>query len=285
VLRTILFPVVILAQRNAVRMNNHMPTIQKLQIQQQLASARGEADNARFAMMALNRYYTENQCHPIKSMFPMIVQGGFFASMFFALRGMTNVPVESLTSGGLHWFTDLSVCDPYYLLPIITSTTLFVQLYLGADGINTATMPPIMKKIFYVMPLISFPFMIQFPAALNLYWLSNNLISILQASMLRQNKIRNKLGIGEMIKWEQKDLPLNSFNNELMQEYKKRELEIEKVKLQKSKDLLDRKRDELERRQQLLKSLHEEDKELKNRELSEDQYVKNKENKEAKKDA
>jgi len=284
-LRTIVFPVVILSQRNAVRMNNHLPTIQKLQIQQQLASARGELDNARFAMKALNRYYMENNCHPIKSMMPMIVQGCFFASMFFALRGMTNVPVESLKSGGLHWFTDLTICDPFYLLPIITSTTIFVQLYLGADGMNTATLPPIMKKVIYLMPLISLPFMIQFPAALNLYWLSNNCISIIQASLLRNTTIRSKLGVEEMIKWEQKDLPLNSFNNELMQEYKKREIEIEKIKLQKSKDLLERKRAEMERRQQLLKSLEDEDKKIKNRELTEDQYVKSKEEKDAKKDS
>jgi hypothetical protein len=34
-----------------------------------------------------------------------LFQGGFFMSMFFALRGMATAPVPSMTSGGLYWFT------------------------------------------------------------------------------------------------------------------------------------------------------------------------------------
>ena len=47
----------------------------------------------------------------------------------------------------LIYFLDLSISDPLFLLPIMTSSTLALQLYLGADGINTATMPALMKKV------------------------------------------------------------------------------------------------------------------------------------------
>jgi len=58
------------------------------------------------------------------------------------------------------------------------------------------------------MPLIGLPIMCQFPAALNLYWLTTNLISIAQTQLIRHPSLRSSLGIGELIKWKQEDLPL-----------------------------------------------------------------------------
>ena len=44
------------------------------------------------------------------------------------LREMANLPVETLKTGGILWFTDLTLCDQFYLLPIITSITLLVTI-------------------------------------------------------------------------------------------------------------------------------------------------------------
>lgn len=41
---------------------------------------------------------------------------------------MANLPVESMRDGGLWWFSDLTVPDPFYLLPLITSGTLWLTL-------------------------------------------------------------------------------------------------------------------------------------------------------------
>ena len=41
---------------------------------------------------------------------------------------MANCPVESMTTGGMLWFENLTVADPFYLLPLMTSATLFVQV-------------------------------------------------------------------------------------------------------------------------------------------------------------
>lgn len=51
-----------------------------------------------------------------------------FISVFMGLRGMANVPIESLRTGGMLWFTDLTLADQYYLLPIITSATLYLTV-------------------------------------------------------------------------------------------------------------------------------------------------------------
>ena len=46
---------------------------------------------------------------------------------------MANCPVDSMKGGGLSWFSDLTVADPYYILPLLTSATLFIQFKLGVE--------------------------------------------------------------------------------------------------------------------------------------------------------
>ncbi len=41
---------------------------------------------------------------------------------------MANLPVDSMREGGLFWFTDLTMADPYFLLPILTSVTMWITL-------------------------------------------------------------------------------------------------------------------------------------------------------------
>lgn len=51
-----------------------------------------------------------------------------FVSFFMALRKMSNAPVESLKDGGLFWFTDLTVPDQFFILPVVTSITLWITI-------------------------------------------------------------------------------------------------------------------------------------------------------------
>jgi YidC/Oxa1 family membrane protein insertase len=67
------------------------------------------------------------------TLIPMLVQMPVFMSFFLTLRAMTNYPVPSMTQEGLFWFQNLTVPDPYYILPIVTSSTLFVILKMGIE--------------------------------------------------------------------------------------------------------------------------------------------------------
>jgi len=49
---------------------------------------------------------------------------------------MASAPVESFKTGGLFCFTDLTVCDPYYVLPILTSATLFLSIEVGRSFLS-----------------------------------------------------------------------------------------------------------------------------------------------------
>ena len=68
----------------------------------------------------------------------------------------------SMCQGGLVWFEDLSVPDPYYILPIVMCCTTALQIKLGADGMTSVG--PVAKKLIYLIPPVMFFFMKDFPA-------------------------------------------------------------------------------------------------------------------------
>lgn len=90
-----------------------------------------------------------------------IPQGATFASFFWALRGMVKVPVESMKEGGLWWFKDLTVPDPYYLLPLFTSTTLLITIEVGADFVRVQSLGN-MRHLLRLFPLVMFPIIMKF---------------------------------------------------------------------------------------------------------------------------
>ena len=89
-----------------------------------------------------------------------------FVSMFMGLRGMANLPLESMMHGGLFWFEDLTVADPFYALPVLTSLTMFLQFKYAAEGASLETAGPIAKNVFRVLPFVLLPFTINFPAVI-----------------------------------------------------------------------------------------------------------------------
>jgi len=125
---------------------------------------------------------------------PIFGTAAVFSSTFFALRGMANLPVESFKTGGILWFSNLTIVDPFYLLPVLTATSLFINIKVGGDGADQ--MPPVMKKILLILPIISFPVMCQFPLALNVYWFTNNLF-ITQQRLLSSKLGKNVFGFEE----------------------------------------------------------------------------------------
>ena len=76
---------------------------------------------------------------------------------------MANCPVESMTTGGLFWFVDLTLKDPFYALPVITCSSIFLHLKLGGDGVDLNSMQKSLRTILLCLPLISLPVMCQFP--------------------------------------------------------------------------------------------------------------------------
>ena len=73
------------------------------------------------------------------------------------------------------WISDLSVQDPYFVLPVLMGVSMFVQ-----QKIMPTTMDPTQAKMMLILPVgLTFLF-VTFPAGLVLYWVTNNVLTIVQ---------------------------------------------------------------------------------------------------------
>jgi len=73
------------------------------------------------------------------------------------------------------WIKDLSIADPFYVLPVIMGVTMLIQ-----QRLNPSPMDPIQARVMMVLPIVFTVFFIFFPAGLVLYWVVNNTLSIAQ---------------------------------------------------------------------------------------------------------
>ncbi len=120
------------------------------------------------AMMEL---YKKEKVNPIGGCLPILVQMPFFLSLYWMLMES----VELRQAPFMFWIADLSIQDPFYVLPLIMGATMFIQ-----QKLNPAQMDPTQQRVMMLMPVI-FTFMfLWFPAGLVLYWVVNNILSISQ---------------------------------------------------------------------------------------------------------
>lgn len=260
-MRIVIFPVMVKAQKNIAILNNNQPTIQKLQVEAQLCAMRGEMEKSKFANQALMNYMSTHNCHPGFTMLPLMTNCVIMTSMFFGLRGMTNAPVASMTTGGAAWFPDLVVSDPTFILPLTAAGTIGLMMYLGADGVNLDTMPPLMRKLMFALPVVSIPVMVAFPAALGLYWVTNNFISLLQSAVMRRPAVRNYLAIPELIKWKPDDLPMTNFFEQMKKEQAKEKKAVARAEAAKISNKIKIQEKETKIRGRLLEGFSREDEE------------------------
>ena len=119
-------------------------------------------------MMAL---YKKEKVNPLGGCLPVLVQIPVFIALYWVLLGT----VEMRNAPWLGWIHDLSVKDPFYVLPLIMGATMFIQTKL-----NPTPPDPIQAKVMLFMPIMFTGMFLFFPAGLVLYWTVNNILSIAQ---------------------------------------------------------------------------------------------------------
>ncbi|MBK7684819.1 MAG: membrane protein insertase YidC [Rhodocyclaceae bacterium] len=118
---------------------------------------------------AMMEMYKKEKVNPLGGCLPVLIQIPVFIALYWVLLGT----VEMRNAPWLGWITDLSVKDPYYVLPLIMGVTMLVQTRL-----NPAPADPIQAKIMWMMPIVFTGMFLFFPSGLVLYWVVNNLLSI-----------------------------------------------------------------------------------------------------------
>ncbi|MES3039735.1 MAG: membrane protein insertase YidC [Pseudomonadota bacterium] len=149
--------------RSMANMRRVMPEMQRMK--EQFGSDRAKLSQA---MMEL---YKKEKINPLGGCLPILVQMPVFIALYWTLMES----VELRHAGWILWIKDLSLLDPYYILPLLMGVTMYVQ-----QSLNPAPQDPTQAKMMKFMPVIFTVFFLWFPAGLVLYWLSNNLLSIAQ---------------------------------------------------------------------------------------------------------
>ncbi|MGO1659476.1 MAG: membrane protein insertase YidC [Marinobacter sp.] len=119
-------------------------------------------------MMAL---YKKEKINPLGGCLPILVQMPVFISLYWVLFES----VQLRHAPFMLWIHDLSVMDPYFILPILMGASMMLQMSL-----NPTPPDPMQAKIMKLMPVVFTIFFLWFPAGLVLYWLVNNILSISQ---------------------------------------------------------------------------------------------------------
>jgi YidC/Oxa1 family membrane protein insertase len=131
----------------------------------------------------LIKLYRDQKVNPVGGCLPMVLQ----MPVFVALFNILYMTIDLRQAPFMLWITDLSVQDPYYVLPVIMGATMVIQ-----QKITPTTMDPTQAKIMLVLPVFMTFLFVNFPAGLVLYWLTNNVLTISQQVFTDRFLFRNK---------------------------------------------------------------------------------------------
>ncbi len=149
--------------RSMASMRRLMPKIQ------QLKELYG--DDRMKLQQATMELYKKEKANPLAGCLPMLVQMPVFISLYWVLLES----VELRHAPFILWLTDLSVRDPYFVLPLLMGGTMLLQ-----TSLSPAPADPMQAKVMKLMPIMMTGIFLWFPAGLVLYWFTNAALGIAQ---------------------------------------------------------------------------------------------------------
>ena len=174
-LKLLFFPLSAASYKSMAKMKLVTPRLTK--IREMYANDRARQNQA---MMEL---YKTEKINPLGGCFPIVVQIPVFIALYWTLLAA----IELRHAPFILWIKDLSALDPYYVLPVLMTITMILQTRM-----NPVPPDPVQAKVMAFMPYIFSVFFFFFPSGLVLYWLVNNILSILQQWQIQRMFDRDK---------------------------------------------------------------------------------------------
>jgi YidC/Oxa1 family membrane protein insertase len=134
---------------------------------------------------AMMEMYKTEKINPLGGCLPIVVQIPVFIALYWVLLAS----VEMRNAPWILWITDLATPDPWFVLPVIMMASMWVQYKL-----NPTPPDPVQAKVMAIMPLVFGIMFFLFPAGLVLYWVVNNLLSILQQWYVNNHVVKKPAG-------------------------------------------------------------------------------------------
>jgi len=121
--------------------------------------------------MHMIKLYKEHGANPLGGCLPLLLQ----IPIFYGIYKLLLYAIE-LKGASFLWINDLSVMDPYFILPILMGVSMYIHQKLTPTNFQD----PMQEKVFKFLPVVFTIMMVSFPAGLVLYWTVNNILSITQ---------------------------------------------------------------------------------------------------------
>ncbi len=133
------------------------------------------------------RLYKTYKINPAGGCIPMLLQIPVFIALYEALLGAIELRhspfIYHLPFTDIIWLADLSAKDPLYITPILMGITMFIQ-----QKMSPSSGDPMQAKLMLLMPVFLTFLFLNFPSGLVIYFLTNNVLSIIQQWWILKNK-------------------------------------------------------------------------------------------------
>jgi len=171
-IRLIFYPLTYKSFKSMKEMAKLQPQLKELQIKY-----KGKPELLNKATMEL---YKKHKVNPLGGCLPILIQ----IPVFIALYNVLLNAIELRHAPFIFWISDLSSKDPYYITPIIMGITMYIQ-----QKLSPSTLDPMQAKIMLLLPIIFTIMFMGFPSGLVIYWIANNIFTIIQ--QIIDNKLLN----------------------------------------------------------------------------------------------
>ncbi|MEM9103102.1 MAG: membrane protein insertase YidC [Pseudomonadota bacterium] len=164
-IKLLLYPLASSQYRSFAKMRKLQPKL--LQLKDRYGNDRQKMSQA---MMEL---YRKEKVNPLGGCLPMLMMMPIFLALYWVLFES----VEIRHAPFMFWIQDLSAKDPYFVLPILMGASMYLMQKMQP---TPPTQDPMQVKVMQLLPVMMTALFLFFPAGLVLYWLVNNVLSILQ---------------------------------------------------------------------------------------------------------
>jgi YidC/Oxa1 family membrane protein insertase len=159
-----------------------MKKMQKLQPKQEAIKAkykkaRTDPEQKQKMNMEMMKLYQQEGINPAGGCLPFVLQ----IPILWGFYGLLSHAIELRGAPFIFWIHDMSMKDPYYITPLLMTVTMFIQ-----QAITPSTADPAQKKMFMIMPLVMGWIFKEFPTGVVLYWLMQNLLTIIQQLLMNK---------------------------------------------------------------------------------------------------
>lgn len=169
--KAVFFPLNQYAFKSMANMRKLQPKMQRLKEQY--------GDDRQKLSQATMEMYRKEKINPLGSCLPMIIQMPVFISLYWVL----SESVEIRHAEFIFWIKDLSIMDPYFVLPGLMAISMIIQQRLSPMVFQD----PMQERVMKLMPIMFAFFFLFFPAGLVLYWLVNNMLTIAQQWIINRS--------------------------------------------------------------------------------------------------